>query len=367
MAATNPQAGRAEAAPCGITVGEYLSRSRASVWDDESWRDRQEAQLVRTTAKWLARTGAGLPQGLQAVAINDVGRRELEALTRIMSAEVGPATAARVVKRTMSLLRSARDEGLVRELPDAAGLLPRQRACASESAAWSREEIRKAIDCVRSLSCERGLWEGHPVLLALLLFARTGARKEEVFAMGWTDFRLPAPPLSARWAAGPPPGTGEPCVLIRRQVKWRGRKWSLEEPKSETASRLVRIEDEELIAALRHYWIASPRLGLGLILANFALIKGPRPYGQKECPITRRIGIVAERLGIRRDPETDAEREAGMGRPKSLHGLRHAYALQLLESGESLSRVSKLLGHSSLSFTRRLYSWALQPSRKDSP
>ncbi len=365
MAVTERKAKRREAASSRITLGEYMSRTPEPSGGRQ--RIRRAVQLQRTTAKWLARSGAGLPQGLQAVAIGDVGRRELEALTRIMSREVGPATTAKVLKAAMGLLWWARRDGLISRLPDASGLLPPQRLCARESAAWSQEEIREAIDCVRSLSCERGYWEGYPVLAALLLFARTGARKEEVFALRWRDLRLPGPQLPPHLFEDEPPRAGEPSILIRRQVKWRGRGWKLEKPKCEAARRLIRIEDEELIAALRHHWIASPRLALGLILANLASFKRPRPFGRKECPITRRIGILAERLGIRRDPETDAEREAGLGRPKGLHGLRHAYALQLLESGKDLSAVSKQLGHSSLAFTRRLYAWALQPSGAECP
>ncbi len=343
-----------EAGPAGITLGEFLHEVWMPAHLGTGRMRPATEQQYRDLAKWLDRDAPGLPGGLQAVEVAAIGRKEITAFVRMFAGRVKSSTAGKHLKNAMRVLRSAQDEGLLQTVPSSAGLLRKPHRSVRESWVWRKEEVREALSLVRALSDERGLWDGHPVLLALLLFAASGARKSEVFGLCWSDVELP--------------GSGglTSSLSIRRQVRWQGRSWHLEDLKTESARRRIEIVHPALIEVLRRHRTSASLSKEGFILTRISPRRGPVPYGAKDCPITKRIRKAAAALGIRKDPETKVEKAAGRGRPKSLHGIRRYFASQLLENGEDPVYVSRLLGHSSPAITYATYAWALRTSRPES-
>lgn len=94
------------------------------------------------------------------------------------------------------------------------------------------------------------------------------------------------------------------------------------------------------------YVMLSPRLLE--ILRTYWKARRPRvwlfPGDRVGRPITR--GAVAEACAKARDL-------AGLAKPVTLHGLRHAFAVHLLESGTDVRTIQLLLGHRSLATTAR--------------
>jgi len=89
---------------------------------------------------------------------------------------------------------------------------------------------------------------------------------------------------------------------------------------------------ERLLAELRAYWRAfEPPVWL---------FYGPSP----EHPLSVRT--------VQRHYKA-AKRRAGITKPGSVHGLRHAFATHLIEAGVDLSTVQRLLGHSHVETTTR--------------
>jgi site-specific recombinase XerD len=57
---------------------------------------------------------------------------------------------------------------------------------------------------------------------------------------------------------------------------------------------------------------------------------------------------------------TAARSDASVGKPATIHTLRHSYATHLIESGVSLRTIQQLLGHQSLK-TTEIYMHVTQP------
>ena len=349
-----------------MTLGEYMREIWAPRHVGTGRLAPETEQQYRDTLKWISRPARGLPDGLQGVPLGSIGRTHLAAWTALMAGSVKQSTARKHLKNVMRLMRLAKRDGLLKDLPDNADLLRMRPRAARESWVWRQEEVRAAIRYVRSRSDGQGLWEGHPVLLALLLFAGSGARKSEIFGLRWSDVELPGPQPFQPIASLRRPREGTATVTIRRQARWMGSKWRLDQLKTPSARRTIEIVHPTLVEALRRQWRLRYISGLNLVMTNYSPERGARPYGQGECPITTRILRAAAELGIRKDPETEAEKARGTGRPKSLHGLRHYFASQLLENGEDPVYVSKLLGHASPAITYAIYAWALRTSRPES-
>ena len=349
-----------------MTFGEYVRE----IWMPGNLGTGRLAPSTETQyrdmAKWLTRPAAGLPQGLGAVELNAIGRKEIAAFARMMAKTIQQSTAAKHLKNARCILRAAKEEGYLSEVPSGSGLLRKPHRSVRESWVWRKEEVRSALSYLRSVSDARGLWQGHPVLLALLLFACCGARRSEVFGLRWSDVQLPGADPNSRVASLRRPAEGTAAISIRRQVRWGSPTWSLERLKTAAARRRIEIVHPTLVQALRRHKTLCMVSSLNLVLTNFGRRKGPAPYGAPGCPIAKRIGQVAAELGIRKEPETEAEKEAGLGRPKTPHGLRHYFASTLIELGEDPVYVSRLLGHASPDITYKIYAWALKTSRPDS-
>ena len=240
-----------------MTLGEYMR----DVWTPRQIGTGRLApeteQQYRSTLVWLSRPAQGLPEGLQAIELDAIGRVQVAAWTAMMSGRIKQSTALKYLKNAMRVMRMAKRDGLLKELPDHSDLLRKRPRAARESWVWRKEEVRAAIRYVRSRSDEQGLWEGHPVMLALLLFAGCGARKSEIFGLRWSDVELPGPQPFQPIASMRRPKAGTASITIRRQARWVGREWSLDRLKTPAARRTIDVVHPTLVEALRRQAVAD--------------------------------------------------------------------------------------------------------------
>jgi integrase len=144
----------------------------------------------------------------------------------------------------------------------------------------------------------------------------SGLRQGELLALRWQDVDLDA-------------GT----ITVRHTLTQGTRR--LAEPKTDRARRTIAIDEDTVAALIAHRDRQRiVRLGGGFV---FATADG-NPLDHRN--LVRSYHAALARAGIPRQP---------------FHHLRHACATLLLESGEDLANVSKLLGHSSLATTADFY------------
>jgi integrase len=177
----------------------------------------------------------------------------------------------------------------------------------------SRDEIRTFLQSIRGERFE-------PIYV---LAIATGMRQGELLALRWTDVDLDS-------------GT----VTIRHTLELRTR--ALAEPKTENARRTLRIGTEAL-AVLRDHRRrqVAERLSAGPAWQDGDFVfTTSRGTALDSANVTRRFQASLDHAGLPR---------------QRFHDLRHACATLLLEQGEGLGVVSKMLGHSTVSTTLDVY------------
>jgi integrase/recombinase XerD len=92
---------------------------------------------------------------------------------------------------------------------------------------------------------------------------------------------------------------------------------------------------QQLLSALRFYWMSHPSTTWLFPKAS-----------NHDLPMDV---CTAQRIYYR------AKKAAGVGKQGGIHGLRHAFATHLLESGVDVHTIQRLLGHSDLSTTARYF------------
>jgi integrase len=168
-----------------------------------------------------------------------------------------------------------------------------------------------------------GSVEGDRLEALYVVAIATGCRQGELLALRWSDVDLEA-------------GT----FVIRHTLERNTRK--LAEPKTERARRGVRLGAEAL-ASLRAHRTRQleERLAAG------------RKWTDGDYVFTSGIGTTLDSRNVTRRFQ---HLLAAAGLPSMpFHGLRHAFATLLIESGEDLGVVSRILGHADLRTTADVY------------
>jgi site-specific recombinase XerD len=117
------------------------------------------------------------------------------------------------------------------------------------------------------------------------------------------------------------------------------------------ALRVDDIDSRRMVIRVRHgkgrkdrYVMLSPRLLA--ILRDYWRQARPAPYLFPGLTAGRPIGIRTVQTACR-----DARRASGLGKPVTVHTLRHSFATHLMEAGTNLRTIQVLLGHRHLSTT----------------
>ncbi|PZR62535.1 MAG: site-specific integrase [Chloroflexi bacterium] len=162
--------------------------------------------------------------------------------------------------------------------------------------------------------------------------AGTGLRQGELLALRWSDLEL---------------DRGELAV---RHTLQRGTR-TLGEPKTERGRRALRLPHEVRTALRDHR-----RRQLAERLAA-----GSR-WSDADLVFTTAIGTALDSRNVTRYLQRHLDR---LGLPRQrFHDLRHAFATLMIEAGEDLGVVSRILGHAELATTANVYAH-LTPAMRD--
>lgn len=188
----------------------------------------------------------------------------------------------------------------------------------TEMSTWTLSEV------VAFLSMAKESGNRYYPLFAALLY--TGARLGELLGARWTDTDLDA-------------GT----IVVQQTLEKSGRNPRFGTPKSKKSRRIIPLHTE-LVPILKT-WKATQneeRLLLGTDYRDFGLvftIPGGGPVNGDNLR-TQTFARLVKQAGVR---------------PARIHDLRHCYASTMLAKGMQLGMISDLLGHSSISVTKDIY------------
>jgi integrase len=143
----------------------------------------------------------------------------------------------------------------------------------------------------------------------------TGLRQGELLALRWSDVDLDAGVLAVRHT-------------LQRRTR------HLAEPKTERARRTIRLP-RHVVAAL-----AEHRRRQAVVAIDGLIFTTTAGTALDSRNVTRYLQRHLKRLGLRR---------------QRFHDLRHAFATLLIEAGEELGVVSRILGHADYATTADVY------------
>lgn len=145
--------------------------------------------------------------------------------------------------------------------------------------------------------------------------AGTGLRQGELLALRWQDVDLDRGELAVRHS-------------LRRHAH------TLDEPKTERSRRTLRLP-RQVVAAL-----AERRAAQTLVPVSGLIFTTSSGAALDSANVTRYLQRHLARLGLPR---------------QRFHDLRHAFATLMIEGGEDLAVVSRILGHSTIATTADVY------------
>lgn len=197
----------------------------------------------------------------------------------------------------------------------ASGAMRGRQHESAERVVWTEEEYRAFLAAAAD----------DDMYVLWLTLGQTGARREEILGLDWTDLDL-----------------DNRQMTIRRQYTSLDGPLVLKDVKTARARRTIEI-DEGLASVLRDWQKSQPTRRLGRDAhAVFTYTDGTR-IGPTSA-LNDRFNAVIKRAGVRRI---------------TIHDLRHVHATLSLRRGVPVHIVSKRLGHASEGFTLQQYAHVL--------
>lgn len=172
-----------------------------------------------------------------------------------------------------------------------------------------------------------------------LIALQTGMRPEEYQGLFWTDFDF------ARHT----------CHIQRALVRPTGGAWKLEDTKTQSGDRVIRI-DPRLVQELKKH---KARQAQERLLAGSAW-EGTHPF-----VFTNWRGGPANHCNLSRQSFKPLLKKAGLPSSFCPYDLRHTFATLMLKSGEDIKTVSEILGHKDIQITLTFYHHCLPKMHKD--
>jgi len=314
----------------GKTKREVTNRLREAL-QDAAHGLRPVSQQI-TTASYLDEWVSSLTvRPRTAESYGDVVRRYLKpALGRVPLAKLQPEHVTRMlrdleqrqpplspttVRYTYVILRIALGRALK------LGKVHRNAATLIDPPAKARQELQPmSAEQARVLLTSVA---GDRLGVLYRLAIASGLRQGELLGLRWQDVDMDATTLTVRHT-------------LQQQAR------TLAEPKTERSRRTIAL-DVATVEALRQHRVRQ---------IEERLAAGPR-WHDGDFVFATSVGTPMDHRNLVRSFHAALER-AGIPR-QPFHQLRHACATLLLENGEELANISKLLGHSSLATTADFY------------
>jgi integrase len=295
-------------------LGDFLRE-----WLETTVKARVREVTHRSYAAWLGRTV--LKSDLSARLLSSLRAADLQGFLNGLTSE---GYSPRSVAYVRAILRSALEQAVrwnkLPRNPAAKGMLTLPRQQRTEMRALAPTQAQAFLH-----EAETDRWFA---LWAVLL--TTGLRPGEACGLKWSDLE----------------GNR---LAIRRALVWRYRgAWSLEEPKTAKAKRIVILPDVAMRALRDHRRRqAEQRLAAG------------QEYNAEDFIFASPMGMPIDIRALVRPHVNQILHRAGLPCIR-LYDLRHSAATLLLSAGVHIKVASDMLGHSSAMLTLDVYSHVLE-------
>jgi integrase len=304
---TEPLAGRSRTVAEVVAASLEASRPRLKPGTYAGYVHLYDSRILPTFGK----------QRISAVTSQDVERW----VGKLVAAGRAPSTVHNHYVALNKVFRYALRHRLITHNPCDAVELPKAR----NSEDFAPVFLTSAE--VEQIAAELDAW--HPYGLLVRFAAQTGLRAAELAGLRVRDLNL---------------GAGH--VEVRQTIRRVNGVWTVGTPKSVRSTRNVPLLSRSLIADLREYLLTHPRSGDG-----DALLWPARSNGSRRLDYTRPIDCG----GVRGYYLVPTAKRLGVADHMRFHDLRHTYASLMLAAGFEAYKVSRWMGHASVSTTDGIY------------
>src|SRR5262245_49529168 len=257
-----------------------------------------------------------------AYARQHLGDRRLQTLRpadlAAFYASLAQSLAPRTVRHAHLVLHRAFEQakllGLLRDNP--ADLAKPPPIPETEISILQPDQARELLERLR----------GHELYMLAALALASGARRNELLGLRWSDLDL---------------NTGR--MRIEQALEQASGAVQVKSPKTRAGRRTLTLQ-LAMVAELRAYWAAQQEqrmaLGMGRSPADGFVLAAIDGGPQRPDPISKRWGETMDKIGM---PQI------------TLHALRHTHASMLIAAGMDILTVSRRLGHASPTITLNTY------------
>lgn len=283
--------------------------------------------LETTASKRSARTNQDYLYALNRYVFPVIGSLPLQrlnplSLQRLYTGMEGRGLSGRTIRITHNVIRSGLKAAVRwRLLPQNPALdveLPKEKRPGQSIRALNAEQAQTLLKVT----------EEDRLHAMFVLALDSGCRPEEYLGLCWPEVDLEAGSIR----------------VLKVLVRLRGQSWSLEEPKTKSSRRTIKLSPPTVAALRRHKAEqAKERLALGPAYQNQGFV------------FANRTGAPLDLHNLRQRDFKRAFKKAGLPAGVRPYDLRHSMATLLLAAGVNPKVVAERLGHSGVNMTLQVY------------
>ncbi len=272
------------------------------------WLTRKQTSVrPQTYFAYEAHARLHIVPAIGQVRLDAVTPAHIDKLHAELSRKVGGTTAHHVHMTLSAALNAAERRGV--RITDAMRAVDPPRRANTEIKTLTREEVSRLLRAAR----------GDPLEALYVLAVTLGIREGELLGLSWQQVDL----------------TRRRLIIKDNATRTLDGARDITEPKTAAGRRILRLPTIAVHALAR-----TPHMGQ-------LVWPGPNEQPLPASTFYKRWMTIRRRAGIR---------------PVSFHALRHTAATLAIEGGQPLQAVAKMLGHSTVTTTMRLYVHATDAS-----